>query len=286
MSIRRIVVPLSGVPSDGTALSAAFRIARSHGSHVDGVYLRPDPAEAIPYFGDTASASIIQDIYEATKAAADAASLLAKQALEDAARSAGAPLVQTLGPAARPSARFTDQVGSVDRVIVRKARLADLLVTANLAKSPSALAAFEAVLIGARRPVLLAPADSGAPLAANVVIAWSGSAEASYAVSCALPLLKAAKSVTILSAESALADTLPPSALAGYLALHDVRAVTAPLEIGGKAIGAALIGRTAELGGDLLVMGGYGHSRLREFILGGVTRDVIAHATCAVLMAH
>jgi nucleotide-binding universal stress UspA family protein len=77
-----------------------------------------------------------------------------------------------------------------------------------------------------------------------------------------------------------------PAEVASYLALHGLPAATASLDLKGKSAGAALIESAAAFGADLIVMGGYGHSRLREFILGGVTRHMISHATTAVLMAH
>jgi nucleotide-binding universal stress UspA family protein len=101
-----------------------------------------------------------------------------------------------------------------------------------------------------------------------------------------MPLLKAAQSVTVLSGELDLLDVPSPAALVAYLSLHEIKAASATLDLSGKAVGPALLERVASLGADLIVMGGYGHSRLREFILGGVTRYVIGNATTSVLLAH
>jgi nucleotide-binding universal stress UspA family protein len=180
-----------------------------------------------------------------------------------------------------------EEIGAVSRAVVRKAKLADLVVTAGLAKNAAALVAFEAVLIAARRPVLIAsPTNPERLPSKNVVIAWNGSTEVAYAVTRALPLLKAAQSVTVLSAELDLLDVPSPAALVAYLTLHEIKASAAALDLSGKSVGPALIERSASLGADLIVMGGYGHSRLREFILGGVTRHMITNATTAVLLAH
>jgi nucleotide-binding universal stress UspA family protein len=210
----------------------------------------------------------------------------AKAALETAARSLRMPLVETVAAAGLPSARFIDDMGQVSRVIIRHARLADLVVTAELAKNPPALAAFESVLMGARRPVLIASQARRAAAGGTVVIAWNGSTESAYAVASALPLLKSAASITVISAELDSADMPPPTAVVSYLALHGIAAKAASLDIKGKSVGPALIESAAALGADLIVMGGYGHSRLREFIMGGVTRHMLTHATTAVLMAH
>lgn len=286
MSIRRIVVPLTGAEGDSAALRTAFQVAVAHAAHVEGIYMRPDPAEAVPYVGDAASAAVIEDIYRATKTAADAASASARTALETAARDAGLPVVEAVSPARLPSASFNDEMGAVGRVILRQARLADLVVAAELNKNPASLTAFESVLMSARRPVLLAPPAPSAAPGGKIVIAWNGSTEAAYAVTCALPLLKAATSITVLSGDVDVMEGPSSGAVVSYLALRGIAASAAALEVKGRSVGAALIERSAALGADLIVMGGYGHSRLREFILGGVTRHMIANATTAVLMAH
>ena len=285
MGIRRVLVPMTGAEADRAALSAGFQVAAAQGAHLDAIYLRPDPAEAVPYVGDPASAAVIEDIYQAAKKAADNASSAARQMFETAARSAGIAPVTALASAHPPSARFLDEMGGMGRSILRHARLADLVVTADLSKNPTATAAFETVLMGARRPVLTLPGGAPVSWGRNVLIGWSGSLEAGFALMSALPLLKSAQSITILS--NTLPDDVPPaSEVVSFLALHGLTAGTATFETKGKSVGAALIETAASLGADFIVMGGYGHSRLREFILGGVTRHMISHATTAVLMAH
>jgi nucleotide-binding universal stress UspA family protein len=286
MSIRKIVVPLIGAGSDAKALATGFQIAKAEGAHVDGVYLRPDPADAVPYVGDAASAAIIEDLYEATKAAADAASALAKAALERTAAKAGVPLVTEIGSGPRPSARFIDKMGSVAKVVIAKARLADLVVCAEVNANPPILAAFEAALIGARRPVLIAPKAEGTPIGTCAVIAWNGSTEAAQAVSNALPFLKKAQRVTVLAGDSEDMEPAPAKALCAYLGLHGIASEAESFQTKGKPVGAAILDRAEALKADLIVMGGYGHSRLREFILGGVTRHMLQNAGMAILLAH
>jgi nucleotide-binding universal stress UspA family protein len=240
MAIRKIMVPLTGIGSDARALAAALRVAKLEGAHVDGIYLRPDPADAVPYVGDAASAAIVEDLYQATKAAADRAAAAARQTVESAAQAAGVSLRDDPLGGPQPSVRFVDKMGTVAGVATAKSRLSDLIVTADVNDNPPLLAAFEAVLIGARRPVLVAPKADGTPAEALVV----------------------------------------------YLGLHGITAAAESFEGKGKSVGAALLERAEGQRADLLVMGGYGHSRLREFILGGVTRHMIAHARLAVLYGH
>jgi len=183
------------------------------------------------------------------------------------------------------------------------ARYADLVVISQYNakdKSPSVMRDFPAyVLLHSGRPVLIVPYAPPLPLLAppaaarNVLISWNASKEASRAVSAALPLLQRAGQVhvAIFDAQVHAAEhgEQPGAELTHYLARHGVEARLHLLDGGGLRhgdIGEALLSQAADLSADLLVMGAYGHSRLRETILGGVTRTILQSMTIPVLMAH
>jgi nucleotide-binding universal stress UspA family protein len=134
--------------------------------------------------------------------------------------------------------------------------------------------------------VLLAPKKAWSPVGGSVCIGWDDSPEASSAVIAALPFLEKARNVTILCVGGKELDPGPGSTLADYLALHGVVADVHLVDAGSRAVGEVLLEHAEQAKADLLVMGGYGHSRLREFLIGGVTQHVRAHATIPVLMAH
>ncbi|KAB8065825.1 universal stress protein [Janthinobacterium violaceinigrum] len=183
------------------------------------------------------------------------------------------------------------------------ARYADLVVISQYNakdKSPSVMRDFPAyVLLHAGRPVLIVPYAPPLPrlappaAARNVLISWNASKEASRAVSAALPLLQRAEQVhvAIFDAQVHAAEhgEQPGAELLHYLARHGVDARLHLLDGGGVRrgdIGDALLSQAGDLSADLLVMGAYGHSRLRETILGGVTRTILQSMTIPVLMAH
>ncbi|MGK5020846.1 universal stress protein [Janthinobacterium lividum] len=183
------------------------------------------------------------------------------------------------------------------------ARYADLVVISQYNakdKSPSVMRDFPAyVLLHSGRPVLIVPYAPPLPLLAppaaarNVLISWNASKEASRAVTAALPLLQRAGQVhvAIFDAKVHAAEhgEQPGAELTHYLARHGVAAHLHLLDGGGVRrgdIGAALLTQAMQLSADLLVMGAYGHSRLRETILGGVTRTILQNMTIPVLMAH
>jgi nucleotide-binding universal stress UspA family protein len=176
--------------------------------------------------------------------------------------------------------------------LVLQARYADLVVLSQTDPGDPVAAHLAGplpaqVVLGSARPVLAIPyAGQFTSVGARVLVAWDGSMEASRAVSGAMPLLRAADMVAIVLFNPAQAAGRHPGAdLALYLARHGVRCEVhvAPVPI---AAGAALLSCAADLQSDLIVMGAYGHARLREVLLGGVTETILGSMTAPVLMAH
>jgi nucleotide-binding universal stress UspA family protein len=148
----------------------------------------------------------------------------------------------------------------------------------------------ESTLSGSGRPALVVPAASnGMRLPRNIVVAWKATREAARAVAAALPLLRRAHGVHVMAwGEDRQADVRGARLdLDGWLRLHGVAAQwhrEAGPEPG--ALGERMLTRAFDLDADLLVMGCYGHSRAREWVLGGASRTVLASMTLPVLMAH
>jgi nucleotide-binding universal stress UspA family protein len=128
------------------------------------------------------------------------------------------------------------------------------------------------------------------PLGERVLVAWDGSREAARAVSDALPILERAASVLVVSISPESAPrrrgALPDAAIAVHLARHGIEAAVRSVETDQMDVGEALLASAADGNCDLLVMGAYAHSRLRELVLGGATQTVLARTTLPVLMAH
>jgi nucleotide-binding universal stress UspA family protein len=139
--------------------------------------------------------------------------------------------------------------------------------------------------------VLVMPHSGQLPsVGRNVLVAWNASNEATRAITDALPLLKRAKTVTVLvvnpSHGFAEHGQVPGADIALYLARHGVNAEVSCDENVEADIGEWLLSRAADLGSDLIVMGAYGHRRLREWALGGATRTLAGEMTVPVLMSH
>lgn len=186
-------------------------------------------------------------------------------------------------------------VGNVEGVaqtVAPRARYADLAVLdlpyGEGRRAEDSLV-LEAMLFSADCPTLIVPEGKHTARPEKIVIAWNESTEAMHAIRMALPLLKAAKEVHIAiidPPEHAADRSDPGGALAVYLFRHGVSCDIQVMTSGGKRVSGRLSQHVLECGGDLLVMGGYGHSRFREAILGGATREMLEHAKVPVFMAH
>lgn len=147
------------------------------------------------------------------------------------------------------------------------------------------------VAIEAGRPTLVIPYTGNFPtIGQRVVVAWNGSREAARAAHYAVPMMKQAQSVRVLAIDPECREGYDSIALGDEMALclsrHDIKTEATVARGGGVTVGAELLNRLADDNCDLLVMGCYGHSQLRETLFGGVTRNLLAQMTAPVLMAH
>lgn len=172
-----------------------------------------------------------------------------------------------------------------------QSRYADLVITGQPADEVPPLDGLPQYLaLHGPRPVLVVPRQyAGAPLTGNIVIGWNGSTQAIRAIDAALPLLQRAAGVRLVMVapgpEAALNGLEPGAAMAQYLAGHGVRAELVHDE-GRLPAGDALLEAAQSWGAGLLVAGAFGHSRLRELVLGGATRLLLERAPVPVLFAH
>lgn len=145
----------------------------------------------------------------------------------------------------------------------------------------------ETVLFGSGRPVLIVPyIQNVSPSFRSVTVCWDGSRAAARAVGDAMPFLQLAKSVSLITAAKAEAIGEGDPQMVRHLARHGVKAEHRHLIAGRGDEVNAILNHASDRGTDLIVMGGYGHARIREFVLGGVTRGMLGSMTVPVLMSH
>lgn len=281
MSYKTILVHVDSDRHAGKRIDIAARIACAEEAHLIGA--APSGVSRFIYQSrfiyEGGSANGLDNHIEELRRRA--ASALA--GFEDIARRAGVRSYE--------ARQVDDEAGSG---VSLQARYCDLVVIGQTDRDePSAgtLADFpEFVVMNAGRPVLIVPyAGSFETVSRRALIAWDASTSATRAVTAALPLLKRAENVDVVVFN---ADKRPeahgeqPGADIGlYLARHGVK-VNVVRQKTDIDVGNALLSIATDLGSDLMVMGGYGHSRFREILLGGVTRTVLESMTVPVLMSH
>jgi nucleotide-binding universal stress UspA family protein len=275
-SFPQLLVHLDGSANDGPRLASAAAIAQSQGAAVTALYAVTPALVTLPFAAE-AGASVATVLGEmdgerrsAARAAFDAAT--SSQFRAEWAEVADYPITSSFA---------------------RQALYADLLILGQHDPSDSSSAAVpadfpEAVMAASGKPALVLPYQSGpATVAQNVVIAWKPTREAALAVSAAVPLLQRARSVKVVSwlgpDSTSAGERLD---LARYLKLRGVDAVWHQEVAEPEHLGDVLLSRCFDLGADLLVMGCYGHSRAREWVLGGTSRTILRSMTLPVLMAH
>jgi nucleotide-binding universal stress UspA family protein len=264
------------------AVSGAAALAIAHDAHLDILALGVDRTQ-VGYSYVGSGAVILQ-------AAIERAEQEAKE-IETAARKALAAQSDTLRWSVEAA---MTQLGALTDLVAQRARFADLVVLPRpygATQGPDAEAVLEAALFEGDAPVLVLP-DSGAgrsPTPRRIVIAWNQSAEAMTAVRRALPLLKQADvvNVAVIDPPQHGAERSDPGGmLCQMLVRHGVKAEVSVLAKTMPRVSDVLARHVRDQAADLLVMGAYGHSRFREAILGGATRNMLEQAEVPVFMAH
>ena len=278
--IREIFVPLLRSASDTSALDAAMVLARAHQAHVTSLVTLEHPMPLVTEFGYVPIEASQRQLDESRAAAeAQAARTRAQLAHEDVTSEVRVTEVMLL---------WSEETAALH------ARHCDLSVMGGpdpQDASPHFGLTFKTLLMHSGRPVLVVPqgATVSAP-ARRVVIAWKPTAEAARAVHEALPLLAASSQIDVLMIDPQVSEgrhgEQPGADIAHHLARHGLAVTVVAQARESRSDGAAILRHVQEVGADLLVMGGYGHARWREVVLGGATRCILEGARCAVLFSH
>lgn len=288
MAYVKILAPLTGSATDTTVLAGAFAAAAPFKAHVVALFVRPDPAEAMPFFGEAVSGAMAQEIVDTAKEAADKASSDARAALAAAARDAGALVIDRPQKQDTVSISFREVQGNfADRVILA-GRLSDLVVFGPLKQGdrPGMAEAFEATLLETGRPVVLTGQTVAKNFARRIAIGWDGSGACARALIAAIPYLARAEAIELLSIRKPNTECESCGDARDYLALHGLACEERMIDAGGRGIGEVLLEAASQGGADLLVLGGYGHKSLLQIFTGGVTKHVVANAELPLFLVH
>jgi nucleotide-binding universal stress UspA family protein len=276
--IKDIVInlPVGGAADVATPFAAS--IAAKLEAHLTGIAFRCEPV--IP---------VMVDMYGIPPAIIESQ----RAEIEEAAKAAVARFEEAASRAAIPGeARIVDApVDAAPGMFASIARRFDISVLAQPQPHEPALARLfvEAALFESGRPVLVVPYIQTAGLKLErVLVGWDGSRSAARAIGDAMPLLARAKAteIVMVAGEPAKSDELPGAEIAHHLARHGVKVEVERIPATDIDIASTILSHAADVSADFLVMGGYGHSRMREFMLGGATRGILGSMTIPTLMSH
>jgi nucleotide-binding universal stress UspA family protein len=275
--IKDIIVNLSVGNRASHVGEYAISVAAAFDAHLTGLAFRYDPM--VPVTGAGYIPAEVIETQERDNAAETRCAIERFEAASKRAGIAAAPLTLSASVAGAG-----DQFG-------RLARCFDLCIVGQAEPEKSVVEQLiaEAALFESGRPVIVVPYIQNAPLKLDRVMAcWDGSRAAARAIADAMPLLERAGSIEVLivANEPGKQDEIEGADMAGHLARHGLKVEVTRTPAGGTDVADVILSHAADTGTDFIVMGGYGHSRLREFVLGGVTRSIFRAMTAPVLMAH
>lgn len=271
-----ILVPYSGHDQDQAALDYAFNLAEMFDAYVDGWHIAPDPENIVaPY-----AAYGTMPVYP------EASIRETEKINEESRRAAEAKFSLTAKKMKTGKASFHSAIGRAEEILAVRGRVADLIVMPRTDENVNYTSAAEGALFGSGRPVLLVPpAKEVKKLNGKALIAWNGSREAAHTVAFALPYMTHNK-VSILTNQEGREFPLSADDLKTYLNHQGIEAEILTYMDEGAPLGAAILNTGRMIDAGMIVMGAWSHSRLREYILGGVTDYMLHNADIPVFMAH
>jgi nucleotide-binding universal stress UspA family protein len=273
MAMRDILVHVGDKKDSGPAVDAALALADRCDAHLVGLAVEL-PLEVPGY----AAIRIPQSVFEIMRNRETERITEARGMFESKARKVGRT----------ERCEWRTDRGDPTQIVEAHGRYADIVVVSQRQPHTEEIRLndlAEELMLGTGRPVLIVPyAAAPKSIGTRVLVAWDASREAARAVADAMPILEVAGAVEVFVANGA--TTVHGTDIAAHLARHSLNVEVYTTETGETPIGDALLNRANDSNADLIVMGGYGHSRFRESVFGGVTRHILEHMTVPVLMSH
>lgn len=273
--IKDILVNLTVGKRRDVAGAFAVYLAARFGAHLSGVAFAQKPPIGSPWDGITG------DIFDSFQAQQRSEAQRVILAFEAQARLEGVPFDTRM---------VTETMADAAELFGQAARHYDFSVVAQAEPEDDGIESLtvQAALFNSGRPVLVVPYIQQEALKLDrVMVCWDGSRSAARAVGDALPILQRAARVDVVTVENReRRNVLRGAQIAEHLARHELKVELKTLVAPDSDVASVILSQAADSGSDLIVMGAYGHSRMREFILGGVTRSILGSMTVPVLMAH
>ena len=290
MSIQRILVPVTEFDDFKPLAATAILVARQFKGHAQFLYQRDgDDVHRLLHSFGSLNMSQFSRLLESHREKITNRARKIREDIEALVEPHRIPRVDKPSPSTRPSVSCREIDEPITELVGHVGGVSDLVVVArpSEAHDDPVKTVIGRALFATGRPVLMASSSVPETLVGKVLVGWNRSIQAGRGVTSALPFLLRARSVEIVSIATGAKQGPSAQELADYLAWHgiepEVKEIPAEEH---RAVGDILLGEVDTSGADMLVMGAYSHSRLREMLWGGVTKYIVSHARIPVLMAH
>lgn len=276
MTYKTLLVHVDSAKRCAMRVDIAIRLAQEFDAHLVGLHVLQQ---------------VILPAYVATEVGPTVIEIQKRAIAADAAR-AQAAFTRAVSAAGLAKTEWRTAAADATAVVLLHARYADLVILGQ--SDPSGESGVDPafpgrLVLAAGRPCLIVPyAGKFNAIGNHVLIAWNASREATRAVTDAIPLLRLAKNISVVVFDPASGPhgANPGADIGLYLARHGLRVEVKTKPVPDNDIGNEILSRAADMDSDLIVMGGYGHSRLQELVMGGATRTLLESMTVPVLMSH
>jgi nucleotide-binding universal stress UspA family protein len=286
MSVRKFLLPLSSPASGEVALHTALLLTRMWNAHLQVLHIRTDTRDIAPLASEGMSGAMIGEMITAAEKESGVRARSLRELFVAACEEHDVQMSDASFGADWPSASFGSVAGREEEIIAHQARLSDLTVVPHPAAGEDVAAAdaLHAVLFDSGRPVLLSPMTRPVTIGKRIAVAWNGMSNSAAALGSAIPFIRQAEAVRVLTSPEYQRRGPGAAEVVGYIAHQGVTADIGSFTAIDREVGAGLLRAAEDFRADLMSMGAYSSSRLRELILGGVTRYVLENANLPVLM--
>lgn len=289
---KSLLVATSGTPQTRAAIETAVVFARPFAAHIDCLRIHPDPALLLSRAAaaDMGTGMVVADMWQALQEEDKKRTAQVRGAFDDVCARDKIARAERPATSSAMSATWREDTGDEIATLIKRARYHDAVVVEHPSGGGYLAGGGGSLLIESGRPIIIAPPNAPKDFPRTVVVAWKDRAEAARAVTAAMPILEKAEQIYVLgineddSDEPAARQSLQNAT--DYLRWHGCKVDSRYVAQGAKSGPEAMIAMLTELKADCLVMGGYGHSRMREFIFGGFTRQVLAGVNVPVFLFH
>jgi nucleotide-binding universal stress UspA family protein len=285
---KRILLPICSQDLPMPALEAGVVVAQRFDAHLEGMHIRTAHAESKGFAKSHLDPKHYTELVDRLQVQEQQDALAIRGAFEEFLATRNLVLSSEPSDNRIATGSWQEITGDPSDVVAVHGGAFDLIVLSHPSlASPSPLSSvLDAAIFKAARPVLLAHKEVSPALGQSIMIAWNRGVQSRRAVAAAMPFLKRADSAIIVNITTGAKQGPEPEEIAETLAWHGVTADVKRLPPNRRSVGEILMEEIREVGADLLVMGAYSQHRLRDRLIGGVTKDILANADFSVLMAR